>query len=92
MSLILAKSNYIIKANETYLNLKEYEKLFEKEALVISHIKCALLQEVAIEDYYAGNIYVSVHECADGYDLYFDGYMMHLEVVDKQIVDYVLSR
>lgn len=88
MSLIVIKNDYIFKANNIYINLREYEDIFEKEAKVIGHAKCYILQNDDLDDYMVDGIYVSVYNTSNGYKLVFDEYVMELEVYDRQIVDF----
>lgn len=92
MSVIAAKSEYIYSANSAYSNLQEYEEIFEKEASVISYLKCALLRNDDIDDFYVNGIGVNVYETSSGYELYFDSYVMDVDVYDKQIIDFEVRR
>lgn len=87
MSIVALKSDYIISANKAYANLEESESLFEEEVYVLSYIKCALLREEEIDDYYINGIYVSVYDTNNGYELCFNGYKLDIEIYDKQIID-----
>ena len=92
MSIMAAKIDHLNKANEVYLNLKESENVFEKEARVITKAKCILLKEQGLTDFSAGNMDVRVYRNGDGYELYFDGYVLVLAVYEKQIVDFEMKR
>lgn len=92
MSIMAAKIDHLNKANEVYLNLKESENVFEKEARVITKAKCILLKEQGLTDFSAGNMDVRVYRNRDGYELYFDGYVLVLAVYEKQIVDFEMKR
>ena len=91
-SLIAVKSDYIIKANRVYENLKEAEEAFEASAIVLDHFKCILARKEEIRDFTADGIYVSVYHSNEGYELYYLNYRMSLVVYDDMIVDYTLSR
>ena len=91
MSVIAIKSDYIEKANEAYCNLEEYQHIFEKEAYVISYAKCLLLQQNDLQDFYINGIGVNVYKHSNGYELYFDNYVIDIDVYDKQIVNYKIS-
>ena len=86
MSLIVAKSEYIYSANSVYSSLREYVGIYKKEAYIINYLKCALLRNEDIGDFYFDDCYVDVNKNSDGYDLYFDNYVMNIEVYDKQII------
>ena len=84
--IIAAKSDYIVKANEAYYNLREYEDMFYKETQIIDYLKCALLRNDNIDDFYIDDCLVSVYHIAGGYNLFFDDYKMNIEIYEKQIV------
>lgn len=86
MSVILAKSDYLQSANNVYYNLQENERLFELEANVINYVKCSLLRNEEIDDFYVNGIYVETYETNNGYELCFDDYVMNIEIYDKQII------
>lgn len=92
LTVILAKSDYLYTANTAYINLKKAENTFEKEAYVISYIKCKLLRNEEIDDYMTNGVFVSVYETTNGYELYFDNYRISIEVYDKQIIDYDIEK
>ena len=92
MSVVVAKSDYIFKANTVYDNLLEFEDTFALQAQVIDYAKCALIRNEDLTDYYVYGTYVSVYKNTNGYDLYFDDYHISLEVYDKQIIDYEMER
>lgn len=84
--IITAKSDYIVKANEVYYNLIQYEELFNMEAKIIDYAKCALLRNETLDDFYIDNCLVEVFDYGDEYILYFDNYKMAIEVYNKQII------
>lgn len=92
MAVIAVKSDYIVKANEVYGNLKEAEEVFAKEAAVLNHVKCVLVRNEELLPFSVSGISVDVYETREGYDLYFDGYVMTLTVYDRQVIDYRLIR
>ena len=92
MSLIAAKSDYIMKADIVYQNLQEYEEIFESEALVINHLKCLLLREEDIDDFNVEGIIVNVYNSSDGYQLFFENYVMEVSVYEKQIVSFSVKK
>lgn len=91
-AMIIAKSDYIYKADLVYENLKEYEDVFRMEAIVIDRVKCMLVRNEELDDFSIQGIYVSVYHQENGYDLYFGAYHMKLVVYEKQIIDYAMER
>jgi len=81
-----------MKADIVYQNLKEYEEIFESEALVINHLKCLLLREEDIDDFNVNGINVSVYNSSDGYQLFFENYVMEVSVYEKQIVSFSVKK
>ena len=47
--IITAKTDYIIKTKNALVNLKEFENDFRYEAIIINHIKCALMKKEDID-------------------------------------------
>lgn len=86
------KNDYIIAGNEVYSNLKEYETVLAREAHILDYVKCVLLREETLEDFYTYGTYVFVYEVTNGYTLYFDDYRLDIEVYEKQIVSTNLER
>ena len=84
--IIAAKSDYIEKANNAYINLRNYEEIFEMETQIIDHVKCALIRNEELDDFYIDDCLVSVYRNGNEYDLYFANYEMEIEVYEKQIV------
>lgn len=89
--IIAAKSDYISKANEAYYNLRQYEEIFYKEAQIIDYVKCELLRNEDIDDFYIDGCMVSVNNTVNGYNLFFEDYKMNIEVYEKQIVGMALE-
>lgn len=92
MSLIAIKSDYIYKANNVYINLKEYEDIFELEALVLTYAKCYLIQNNELNDFIVNGIYVCTYGSGNNYELYFDNYVMKIDVYERMIIDYSMKR
>ena len=92
MSIIAAKTDYLNKSNEVYLNLQEFETTFEKEAKVITKAKCLLLKEGELNDFQVDRIAVRVYRNTEGYELYFDDYLLILTVYERQIIDFEMKR
>ena len=92
IALIAARSNYIYKADLVYQNLRDFEKRFDSEAKVINYLKCALMQNVEISDFYVDGIYVSVYERGNGYKLYYEDCLLDVSVYEKMIIDFSISR
>lgn len=92
MALIAAKSDYIEKANLAYSNLEKHEEIFEVEAEILSYVKCSLLRNEDLDDFYTYGTSVYVYQTSNGYELCFNDYQMYIEVYDKQIVDFSVRR
>ena len=92
MSLVTVTSDYIIKADTVYQNLKDAEETFAREVSIISYMKCLLARTGELSSFTVDGIHVDVYSSGKGYDLYFEGYVMSLEVYDRQIIDYHLYR
>lgn len=90
--MISMKSDYISAADGVYWNLRENEKTFAKEAAVISHVKCALMQGKQLEDFHVNGIYVRVFGDNGVYELCYEEYRLEIYVYEKQIVDFYLFR
>ena len=88
ISLIASKSDYIIKADQVYRNLEEYEEIFEAEAEVIDTFKCMLARTEEISDFCTDGICVSVYRNGNDYELFFLDYEMSVSVYEKQIIDF----
>ena len=92
MMIVSLKSEYIYNANNVYINLREYENIFEIESKIIGYIKCYLIQNDNLEDFIIDNRYVSVYKNGNSYELYFDDYVMNIDTYERQIIDYSLSK
>lgn len=90
MSLIAAKSDYIIKADQVYANLQKAEEDFEAEAYVIDTFKCMLARREEITDFYTNGISVSVYQTTNGYELCYLNYILDVTVYEERIVDFSL--
>ena len=88
ISLIALKSDYILKADQVYRNLEEYEEIFEAEAKVIDTFKCMLARNEEIADFCRDGICVSVYRTGNDYELFFLDYEMSVFVYEKQIIDF----
>jgi len=92
MSIIAIKADYISSGNTVYSKLEEYQAIFEEEAYIISYVKCTLLRKEELSDFNINGIEVSVFNSNDGYELYFDDYLISIEVYDDQIVGFKTSK
>lgn len=92
MTVIAIKADNIYCSNETLVNLRDYEKSFTYEALVINYVKCVLMKNEELDDFFIDGISVNVYRNNYGYDLYFEDYKLELTVYGKQIVDFSLKR
>lgn len=90
--MILCRSDYQKSANSAYANLESYEDIFAMEAKAIYRAKCMLAQEVELENFYVDGMAVEVYRLGRGYELHFGGYCLFIEVDDKEIVDFSLSK
>lgn len=90
--MIVAKSDYIFNANNVYYNLNKHLDVFKLEANIINYAKCVLLRNEELDDFIIDNTYVDVYNNSNGYDLYFDEYILSIEVYDKQIIDLKLKK
>ena len=88
ISLIALKSDYILKADQVYANLEEYQEIFEAEAEVIDVFKCLLARNEEINDFCTDGICVSVFQNGNDYELFFLDYEMSVSVYEKQIIDF----
>lgn len=92
MALIALKADYIYKANSIYKKLQDFEDVFEIEANIINYAKCVIVHDEPLTDFGVMGVYVSVYETSKGYDLYYLDYIMNLNVYDRQIIDFSISR
>ena len=88
--MISMKSEYILAADNVYMNLRENEKTFATEAAVLSRAKCILIRNETLEDFSVNGISVRVFGDNGIYELYFAGYRLEIYVYEKQIVDFYL--
>ena len=91
MSLIAAKSDYIIKADQVYENLQECEECFSYEAAVLRRFRCMLARREEIRDYDTEGIRVRVFQISGGYELHYLNYQMSVSVYEDMIVDFTLQ-
>ena len=92
MSLIAAKSDYIVKANSVYRNLQDFEEVFAYEAAVLNRAKCILVRDEELEDFNVDGINVSVYRSKNGYQLNYLDYVMDIDVYEKQIIDFSVRK
>lgn len=86
------KSDYLSSANEVYYNLKTYEDDFDIQTKVITTFKCMLLRNEEIKDFIIDGIYVNVYDNENNAILYFNDYILRVDISDKQIIDYDISK
>ena len=84
------KSEYILAADNVYMNLRENEEAFAKEAAVLSYAKCILMRNEPLEDFSVNGTPVRVYGDNGIYELYYGGYRLEIYVYEKQIVDFYL--
>ena len=87
MTVVAVKSDYIYSANTVYQNLREMEDAFYEEAQVVNYVKCVLLRNEELDDFYIGGVVASVYKKGDSYSIYFDKYVLDLDTYGKQIID-----
>lgn len=87
MNILMIKNDFIIASDEVYDNLKNYEELFAKEAMILNYVKCELLQNDDLDDFSINGIDVFISYNNDYY-LKFDDKTLIINVKDKQIMDY----
>ncbi len=88
--MISMKSEYILAADNVYMNLRKNEETFAKEAAVLSYAKCILMRNEPLEDFSVNGIPVRVYGDNGIYELYYGGYRLEIYVYEKQIVDFYL--
>ena len=84
----MAKADYLFTANNVYLNLKDYEQNYEKKCVVVSYVKCHLLQYESLEDFSIYGINVYVEENSKGYRIRFDDNTLDIVLNEYEIIDY----
>ena len=82
------KSDFINKANETYINLIEVENKYEIEYKVINYVKCYLLQNKELESFNIDGIDVDVSKDDDDYYILFNDQILYISTLDGEIIDY----
>ena len=85
-------SDYIKTANTVYYHLNEFKDVFYLESRVINYVKCELIQNKQLEDFYVDGIRVIVYGYNDQYDLYFSDYKLTIYVYDRQIIDFQMLK
>ena len=90
--MISMKSEFILSADNVYMNLAENEKTFAREAAVLSYARCILMRNEPLEDFSINGIHVRVYGDNGIYELYYDSYRLEIYVYEKQIVDFYLFR
>lgn len=72
-------------------NLNDFHEFFLDEALIINHVKCNLLRNEDIEDFYINENYINVYKNSEGYDIYYKNRRISITVYEKMIVDMVVD-
>ena len=86
MNLITLMNEYIITANNIYIDLRDNLEIFQKEAVIIDEAKCYLVNYANLDDFEYDGAYA--YETSDGYAIVYDELLIDLKTSDKQIVDY----
>ena len=91
-SIILAKNSFIYSANGVYSNLNDAQELFEKQVNIVNYVKCVLLRNESLIDFNVNGIDVSVFGDNENYELFFDNYVISIQIDNKRIVDYDINK
>lgn len=84
MSIVILIADYIITANNIYINLDEFYDDFALEAKIINEAKCLVANDM-LEDFYVDGYLVSVYKDGSDYVLSYNGLDMAIKVEDKMI-------
>lgn len=84
-------SEYIILANEIYIDLDEFYDEFYLEAKVINEAKCVIANNDELIDFYVDGILINVVNEGSNYIFYFNGLEYILTVEDKMITYYDIN-
>lgn len=86
---MMAMSEFIINANNIYIELEDSIDSFEKEARIIDEAKCYLIIYGDLDDFeYDGGYAVSE---SFGYSIYYDDLVIKVEIEDGMISDYYFN-
>lgn len=83
---MMAKTTYIINANNIYIDLLNNVQEFQKEAEIIDDLKCYLINFNNLDEYYYPG--VDINEISSGYEIIYDDRDLLIEVKEGMIVNY----
>lgn len=86
MSLLILMSEYIVSANNIFLELKGNLALFEKEARLIDEAKCYLVNYKNLDNFEYENAYIYANN--DTYYIEYQDLNIRLKTKDGMIIDY----
>lgn len=81
-------NDYIYKSVEVFNNINESYDDFCVEARVIEYVKCCLINNQELDDFYVDSVYVSADKNGDDLYLDYDDVCLKVETVDNLIYDY----
>lgn len=84
-------AEYVITANNVYINLGEFYDDFSIEAKIINEAKCQVANDKELTDFYIDEGLVSVYQLGSGYVLSFNGIEYKLTIEDKMITYYEIN-
>lgn len=87
LSIVMLIADYVITANNVYINLDEFYDNFVIEAHIINEAKCLVANDM-LEDFYIDEGLVSVYEDGSDYILSFYDIDIGIKVEDKMIIYY----
>lgn len=81
-------AEYVILANNVYIDLDEFYDDFYIEAKVINKAKCIVANNIPLEDFYIDEGLVSVYTQGSDYILSFNGVEYKLAIEENMITYY----
>lgn len=81
---------HLRSVNESLINLRQREKIFEKEAEIILSMKCELLNNNQLDSSCGLDESMQIIKLNDRYRINYNGITLELKVVDNKIYDYEL--
>lgn len=90
MSFLSFYLEHLKTANEVNANLRSKEELFTFEARLILDLKCRLLNDEVLENYYLDGYLVDIYQKANTYQVFWQMIGIELIVEDRQIINYEL--
>ena len=90
MSFLSLYLHHLNSANEVHIALKERNAIFAKEATLILHLKCQLLNYGSLNDFVLDGSVVNIYTKGNAYEVYWRDLILELEIYDREIYDYTL--